>query len=77
VDLVGIDWTDARAQTAAVRRVRKVAMANQTRRRAVSTLLSSYTAKTGPSATVFYVRSVGLVIHRERNVPKEEMLQFD
>ena len=60
-----------------VRRVSKVAMANQTRRRAVSILLPSYAAKIGPSAIVFHARDVGLVIRKEHNVPKEELLQFD
>jgi len=52
-------------------------MANQTRRRAVSILLPSYTAKTGQTATVLHARSVGLVIHKEHNVPKEELLRID
>jgi hypothetical protein len=56
-----------------VRRVSKVAMANQTRRRAVSIPLASYTAKTGATATVFHAHSVAL----EHNVPKIALLQFD
>jgi translation initiation factor IF-1 len=61
---------------------RKVATANQTttkrtRYRAVSVLLPSYAAKTRRSATMLRAHSVGLVLHKERNVPKEELLQFE
>ena len=65
------------ATTAMVQRVSKVAMANQTRRRAVSVLLPSCAAKTGQSAAVVDARSVGPVVHKECNVPKEDLMEFE
>jgi translation initiation factor IF-1 len=63
------------ATTAMVQRVSKIAMAK--RRRAVSVLLPSYAAKTGQSAVMLDARSVGLVVHKECNVPKEDLMQFE
>jgi translation initiation factor IF-1 len=60
-----------------VQRESKLAKANQTTRRAVSVLLLSYAAKIGQSAAVLDARSVGLVVHKERNVPKEDLMQFE
>jgi len=48
-----------RHSSRSVRRLSKVAMANQTRRRAVSIRLPSYAAKTGTSATVFPRAALG------------------
>ena len=62
---------------AAVRRVSRVALVNQTRSRAVSILLPSYIATARRGATVLNTRSVGLVLQKEHNVPKEEMLEFE
>ena len=58
------------AMIAMVQRVSKVAMANQTRSRTVSVLLPSY-------AGVLDVRGVGLVVHKECSVPKEDLMQFE
>lgn len=63
--------------TAMVQRVSTVAMANQTRSRAVSVLLPSYAAKTGQSAVTLDARSVGLVVQKECNVPKEDWMEFE
>jgi translation initiation factor IF-1 len=60
----------------------KIATANQTATeqtsyRAVSVMLPSYAAKKGRNATVLRAHSVGPVLHKEHNVPKEELLQFE
>jgi translation initiation factor IF-1 len=60
----------------------KIATVNQTTTngtssRAVLVLLPSFGAKTGRAATVLRARSVGLVLHKEDNMPKEELLQFE
>jgi translation initiation factor IF-1 len=39
--------------------------------------LLSYAAKNGQSAVVLDARSVGLVVLKERNVPKEDLLEFE
>jgi translation initiation factor IF-1 len=65
------------ATIAMVQRVSKVAMANQMRSRAVSVLLPSCAAKTGQSALMLDVRSVGLVVHKKCSVPKEDLMQFE
>jgi translation initiation factor IF-1 len=59
------------ATTAMVQRISKVAMANQTRPRAVSVLLPSC------AATVPDARSVGRVVHKECDVPKEDLMEFE
>ena len=51
--------------------------AKQKTRPAVSTLLPSCATKEGRSVTVASSRSVGPVLHKEHNVPKEELLQFE
>jgi translation initiation factor IF-1 len=60
-----------------VRRATEVAMASGTRRPAALTLFPSCAAPTGRSATVPSMRRDGLVNHKERNVAKEELLQFE
>lgn len=64
--------------TAAVPRLGRVAKVNQTRHRAVSILLPSCMAKAvRDGATVLRAQSVGLLVQKEHDVPKEELLQFE
>jgi translation initiation factor IF-1 len=39
--------------------------------------LLSYAAKTGQSAAALDARNVRLVVHEERDVPKEDLMQFE
>jgi len=58
-------------------RASKVTLVNQTRRRAATLRLPLGTAKTGRGVTVFHARNAGPGVRKDRNVPKEELLQFD
>src|ERR1700761_9195043 len=60
-----------------VRRANNVAMAAPKRRRAVSVPSPSSTASPGRSATTLHADRTGSVSQKERNVPKEELLQFE
>ena len=62
---------------AVVRRVGGLAGINQVRTRAISAPSPSCIATAGRGTIVLHARSVGPVLQKEHNVPKEELLEFE
>jgi translation initiation factor IF-1 len=61
----------------ASRHIGKIAAAHQTTRRAVWIPLHSCAVKTGPGVAMLHAGGVEPVTHKEHNLTKEELLQFE